>query len=117
MKSAPRGKRISVDVTNVSPNGLWILLDDVEHFLSFERFPWFRAATIGDACRVDRPSPDHLRWPTLDIDLSVESILHPERFPLVSGASVSPVARELKTPTGDRRRRARKTRSQGHKRP
>jgi hypothetical protein len=28
--------------------------------------------------------PEHLYWPDLDIDLSVESIEHPERFPLVS---------------------------------
>jgi hypothetical protein len=29
-----------------------------------------------------RPTPDHLYWPDLDVDLSVESIRHPERFPL-----------------------------------
>jgi hypothetical protein len=28
------------------------------------------------------PSPDHLHWPDLDVDLSVESIEHPEKFPL-----------------------------------
>src|SRR3546814_7518272 len=30
------------------------------------------------------PSPQHLYWPDLDIDLAVDSIRHPERFPLVS---------------------------------
>jgi hypothetical protein len=28
--------------------------------------------------------PHHLYWPDLDIDLAVESIRHPEQFPLVS---------------------------------
>jgi hypothetical protein len=35
---------------------------------------------------VERPSPHHLRWPDLDIDLALASIEHPERFPLVSRA-------------------------------
>jgi hypothetical protein len=30
------------------------------------------------------PSPHHLRWPDLDVDLAVESIRNPEKFPLVS---------------------------------
>ena len=29
-----------------------------------------------------RPQPGHLYWPELDVDLSVESIEHPERYPL-----------------------------------
>jgi len=33
---------------------------------------------------VERPSPHHLHWPDLDVDLSVESIEHPERYPLTS---------------------------------
>jgi hypothetical protein len=32
------------------------------------------------------PSPNHLYWPGLDVDLAVESIRHPEHFPLVSQA-------------------------------
>jgi hypothetical protein len=32
------------------------------------------------------PSAHHLYWPDLDIDLAVESIEHPEQFPLVSQA-------------------------------
>jgi hypothetical protein len=32
----------------------------------------------------DGDHPDHLYWPDLDIDLSLESIRHPENFPLIS---------------------------------
>jgi len=32
------------------------------------------------------PHPHHLYWPDLDIALAVESIDHPERFPLVSAS-------------------------------
>jgi hypothetical protein len=55
-----------------------------EVFLSFDLFPWFREASIGALCNVQRPRPGHLWWPDLDIDLAAESIEHPERFPLVS---------------------------------
>ena len=85
MKSAKRGKSTSaVEVTNVSVHGFWLLIDKTERFLPFEDFPWFREATIGQLTQVELPSPQHLYWPELDIDLSVESLDHPERFPLIS---------------------------------
>ncbi len=87
MKSATRGRHTSaVEVTNVSKHGFWLLLDDREHFLAFEHFPWFRDVSIGQLCNVELPHPHHLYWPDLDVDLAVESIDHPERFPLVSEA-------------------------------
>jgi hypothetical protein len=87
MKSALRGKcTLGAEVTQVSTRGLWVLLDDQEVFAAFDDFPWFRDATIGQLTRVERPSPHHLYWPDLDVDLAVESLGHPERYPLVSRA-------------------------------
>lgn len=87
MRSGRPGERtFPAEVTNISTHGLWVLLDTRELFLSFDVFPWFREAPIGKVLRVQRPSPDHLYWPDLDIDLAVESIEHPERFPRVSEA-------------------------------
>jgi hypothetical protein len=87
MKSATRGKPISVvEVTNVSKHGFWLLLDDRERFLAFEHFPWFRDVSIRQLCNVELPHPHHLYWPDLDVDLAVESIEHPDLFPLVSRA-------------------------------
>ena len=53
-------------------------------FVSFKLFPRFRDAPISKVIRLERPSSEHLYWPDLDIDLAVESIEHPERYPLVS---------------------------------
>lgn len=72
------------EITNVSRHGFWLLLADEELFLPFEQFPWFRQATIDQLSRVEAPSPQHLYWPDLDIDLAVESIRHPDAFPLVA---------------------------------
>jgi len=84
-KSAKHGKPTSVvEVANVSPHGFWLLIDQTEHFVAFEYFPWFRDATIGQLVNVLLPSAHHLYWPDLDIDLAVESLAHPERYPLIS---------------------------------
>lgn len=85
MKSATLGSDTSApEVTNVSRHGFWLLLAGDELFLPFDCFPWFRDAAIGKVLHVERASPQHLYWPDLDIDLAVDSIRHPERFPLVS---------------------------------
>ena len=91
MKSALRGKTIStVAVSTVSPDGFWLRVDERDLFVPFAQFPWFQDATIRQITAVERPSPHHLRWPDLDIDLALASIEHPERFPLVSRARPSP---------------------------
>jgi hypothetical protein len=53
----------------------------------FGGFPWFRDASIGPILEVEWPGAGHLYWPQLDVDLAVESIEHPERYPLVSRAA------------------------------
>ena len=72
------------EVTNISRHGFWLLLGDEELMLPFEQFPWFRSATVEQITNVERPSPDHLYWPSLDVDLAVASIRDPEAYPLVS---------------------------------
>ena len=78
----------AVEVANVSPHGFWLLVSDEELFLPFEQFPWFKEAPIGKVFQVELLSKSHLYWPELDVDLAVESIRHPEQFPLVSRFSV-----------------------------
>ena len=78
------------EITHVSKNGFWLLLSDEELLLSFEKFPWFRRATIEQICHVEWPGPEHLYWPELDIDLSLASIRQPEQFPLISNTKERP---------------------------
>ena len=87
MKSAALGRSTSpAEVTNVSPHGFWLFVGERELFVSFKEFPWFIDASIREIDHVELPSAHHLYWPDLDIDLAVESIEHPEKFPLVSRA-------------------------------
>lgn len=80
----PGASTLEVEVTNVSNHGFWLLLGAEELFVPFSEFPWFKDAPIGKLTRVERPQPHHLYWPDLDIDLSVDSIRHPENFPVVA---------------------------------
>jgi Protein of unknown function (DUF2442) len=74
----------AAEVTHISKHGFWLLLRAEELFVPFSGFPWFRQATIEQIQQVEWPSVDHLYWPLLDIDLSVQSIRTPEQFPLIA---------------------------------
>ncbi len=84
MTSSTRGANISqAEVTNIDKFGFWILLEDKEYFLPFKDFPWFRQATIDHILHVETLFGDHLYWPELDVDLSLDSVSEPESFPLI----------------------------------
>ena len=72
-----------VELANVSRHGLRLIVDGRKRYLPFAEFPWFRDATIGQLFLIERPTADHLRWPELDVDLTLESIDRPEDFPLI----------------------------------
>jgi hypothetical protein len=80
----PGAATSETEITNISKHGFWLLLDGRELFLPFEDFPWFKQATVEQILRLERPAPGHLHWPGLDVDLSIDSIEHPERYPLKS---------------------------------
>ncbi len=85
MKSETLGINISgTEVTNVSSHGVWLLSNGKELFMPYKEFPWFKVSSIYQVLNVEEISPGHFYWPDLDIDLSIETIEHPERFPLKS---------------------------------
>ncbi len=71
------------EVTDISPFGIWILFRGKEYFLSYEEFPWFLNSSVQKILSVKEEGPKHLRWPELDVDLSLDSIKDPGAFPLV----------------------------------
>jgi Protein of unknown function (DUF2442) len=72
------------EVTNLSPHGFWLLWNGQEYFLAFEHFPWFRDATIAAISHVELQGAEHLYWPELDVDLSLNIINNPDKYPLAS---------------------------------
>jgi len=85
MSSLTHGKNISkVEVTNISQHGIWLLTENKELFLSYEDFPWFQDRKVKEILNIEIPSPDHIYWPDIDVDLTLDIIEHPEKYPLKS---------------------------------
>lgn len=83
MKSSVLGRSTSqIEVQNVSSSGLWLFVRGQEFYLSFTDYPWFKDSTISSIQNVHLLKPSHLHWPDLDVDLELESIQHPEYYPL-----------------------------------
>lgn len=85
--SSPLGGSTSpIEVTNISSHGVWLFAHGEEFFMSYAEFPWFKDVSVGAIINVEEPVAGHLYWPDLDVDLGIETLRHPERFPLKSGA-------------------------------
>ncbi len=111
MRSAPPGPSTSpVEVTNITPHGFWLFVGERELFVPFKEFPWFRDRSIREITNVELPSSHHLYWPDLDIDLALESIEHPEKYPLVSQAPL-----KTRVPGRKRERPAKKRARSAHR--
>ena len=84
MKSAKRGKDIlEAEVSNISAHGFWLFVVDREYFLSFDEYPWFRNARVNHILHVQLLHGRHLHWPDLDVDLELESLADPGKYPLI----------------------------------
>ena len=79
------GTNISqIEVTNVDSQGLWLLVEGKEYFLSHENFPWFKESKLADVLNVELYSEGHIYWPALDVDLSTAILENPDRYLLKS---------------------------------
>ena len=59
------------EVTYISRNGLVLWVKDKEYYLPYEKYPWFKKATVDDIFNVRLLGRDHIRWEALDVDLSL----------------------------------------------
>ena len=86
--SKPGKSTSEIVVTDISPDGLWVLIVDEEHFLPFSNFPWFKKATVEQILNVITEGPGAYHWPDLDIDLGLDSIRNPKKYPNVAKTDV-----------------------------
>jgi hypothetical protein len=82
MNSLAHGNHTSkTEVTHISPHGIWLLANGKELFMSYEDFPWFKDQPVRVIHNVEEPSEGHFYWPDIDVDLSVNIIEDPSRYP------------------------------------
>ena len=79
-----------INIQAITKSGIWILVTDREYFLPFKDYPWFENAKLADILNVELHHGHHLHWPVLDIDLELESLIEPSKYPLVANDSPSP---------------------------
>ncbi len=87
MRLPRRGKATSVSVENITPVGIWLFVSGREYFLSYEDYPYFRDQTLSAIQNVQLLHGYHLYWPDLDVDLEIDNLEHPEKYPLRSGTT------------------------------
>jgi hypothetical protein len=84
MKLVTLGKStLKIEVENISKHGFWLFINGKEYFLAFSDYPWFKNARINEILDVKLLHGAHLYWEKLDIDLELESLDYPEKYPLV----------------------------------
>ena len=71
------------DVLMINDRGIMISVQGQDYFLSYNRVPWMRDATINEVLDVRMSGNNAIEWPKLQVDLEVESLRHPERYPLL----------------------------------
>jgi len=84
MRSLKRGKDISVSVENITPFGIWLYVKDKEYYLSYATYPYFKNQTLHSIQKVKLLHGYHLYWPELDVDLEIDNLENPEKYPLQS---------------------------------
>jgi hypothetical protein len=78
----PGANTSAIEVTHIDKMGFWIFDGTTERYLSFSDFPWFEDASIKAITNIKEESPNHLFWPELDIDLTLDMIDRPETYSL-----------------------------------
>lgn len=83
MLSKKRGKNIYAnEVTAVGRDGFWLINEELEFFVPFADYPIFRHATVEQIYNMEEIAPGQLRWESLDVDIELDALENPERYPL-----------------------------------
>lgn len=72
-----------VSVLMINAQGIMLSVLGHDYFISYNRVPWLKDARIRDVLNVHISGHSAIEWPDLNVDLEIESLKHPERYPLV----------------------------------
>ena len=73
----------SASVLMINAQGIMLSVCGHDYFLSYTRGPWMQDAPIRSVLNVQMSGSEAIEWPDLDVDLEIDSLRHPERYPLV----------------------------------
>ena len=73
----------SASVLMINAQGIMLSVCGHDYFLSYNRIPWMQDAPIRSVLNVKMSGPEAIEWPDLDVDLEIDSLRHPEKYPLL----------------------------------
>lgn len=73
----------SVSVLMINAQGIMLSVLGHDYFISYNRVPWLKDARIRDVLNVQISGRSAIEWPDLNVDLEIESLKYPERYPLI----------------------------------
>lgn len=76
-------RNTSVSVLMINAQGIMLSVQGNDYFISYNRMPWLKDARISDVLNVKMSGRSAIEWTALDVDLEIESLKHPERYPLI----------------------------------
>lgn len=67
----------------INAQGIMLSVQGHDFFISYNRMPWLKDARISDVLNVRMAGRSAIEWEALGVDLEIESLKHPERYPLI----------------------------------
>ena len=80
--TSPKNIIDQAQITSIEQDGFWLLIEESEFFVAFERYPAFQRAKVEQIFNFEQDE-DAFYWPELDIDIELDALKHPEKYPLI----------------------------------
>ena len=77
------GQNTSVKVHAIVSNGITVEAFNNVYFLPYTTNPWFKNASVSDVFDIKPVGNIGIRWEALDVDLEIDCLKHPEKYPLI----------------------------------
>jgi hypothetical protein len=79
---SPENALEQAQLTSIEQDGFWLLTKEGEFFVPFERYPAFQKAKVEQIFDFEEDN-EAFYWSTLDIDIELDALKHPEKYPLI----------------------------------
>ena len=79
---SPESALEQAQITSIEQDGFWLLTEEGEFFVAFEQYPAFQKAKVKQIFDFEQDE-DTFYWPELDIDIELDALKHPEKYPLI----------------------------------
>ncbi|MEI6751620.1 MAG: DUF2442 domain-containing protein [Paludibacter sp.] len=76
-------ENISAKILSINSDGIYLSVGGKDYFISYNRVPWFQNAKVCEVMNVSMMGRMGIRWEDLDVDLEIDSLTNPEKYPLV----------------------------------